>query len=295
MNAVYENGKILLSADASIFNLAQTLECGQCFRWECAEDGAWHGVSSGKALRVRQTEQQIIFEGTTEEEFQTFWSNYFDLNTDYERIHKKLCERNAALRLAAVSASGLRILRQEPWETLCSFILSQNNNIPRIKKIIETLCSCFGEKLPGGEYSFPSAEVIAELSEEDLSPIKCGFRSKYLLDAAKKIAEGKFDLHAIEMMPTEEARKMLTMLRGVGPKVAECVLLYGFHRLEAFPVDVWMTRAMTGLFPGESPDSFGEYAGIAQQYIYYYSRLHPELFSGDAPETSTSKEIGALS
>jgi len=294
MNYLYENGTIVLSADSSIFDLTQTLSCGQCFRWELS-DGVWRGIACGKALSIRQTENHILFENTSEEDFLSFWSDYFDLNTDYERIYRNLCERNATLRLAAASASGLRILRQEPWETLCSFILSQNNNIPRIKKIIETLCSCFGEKLPDGGYSFPSAEVIAELSEEDLSPIKCGFRSKYLLDAAQKIAEGKFDLKAIQDMPTDEARKMLTMLRGVGPKVAECVLLYGFHRLEAFPIDVWMARAMTGLFPGESPDSFGEYAGIAQQYIYYYSRLHPELFPGEGFDPSAIKDSMDLS
>ena len=290
MNYISEGGNIIVSIEPSLFDLTQTLSCGQCFRWT-RSNGAWKGIACGKELSVRQTETHLIFEGASEADFLSVWTNYFDLDTDYGRIHRKLCERNATLRLAAASASGLRILRQEPWETLCSFILSQNNNIPRIKKIIETLCTCFGERLPGGGFSFPSAEVISELNEEDLSPIKCGFRSKYLLDAARKIAEGKFDLDEIGSLPTDEARKMLMMLRGVGPKVAECVLLYGFHRLEAFPVDVWMARAMTGLFPGESPDSFGEYAGIAQQYIYYYSRLHPELFSGEGLD-SINKEDG---
>lgn len=171
-----------------------------------------------------------------------------------------------------------RVLRQDRWEALCSFIISQNNNIKRIRGIVETLCNTWGEPLPGRRSSFPGPEVLASLTEEDLQPLRSGFRAKYILDAARKTASGEVDLDHVASLPTEEAAAELCRIRGVGIKVAHCALLYGFHRIECLPVDVWMKRVMSTMYPQGLPEELLPYAGIAQQYLFHYSRSHPELF-----------------
>ena len=158
------------------------------------------------------------------------------------------------------------------------FIISQNNNIKRIKGIVERLCENFGEKLPEGEYTFPTAEKLSKLSVDDLAPIRAGFRNKYIIDSAQKVNSGEVNLNICYDLPYDEAQQELMKIKGVGTKVADCTLLFGFHRIEAFPLDVWMKRAMEKLFPTMSPKDFGEYAGIAQQYIFHYSRMNPEIF-----------------
>ena len=157
-------------------------------------------------------------------------------------------------------------------ELLCSFIISQNNNIPRIKGIIQRLCETLGEPSEEGLFHFPSPQRLAASSLEELAPLRAGFRAKYLLSAARLVTEGKVDLQAIPEMELEKARETLMLIHGVGPKVAECALLYGFHRLEAFPMDVWMKRVMAQWFPDKTPENFGPYAGIAQQYLFHYIR-----------------------
>ena len=176
------------------------------------------------------------------------------------------------LKDAAKNAPGIRILAQEPWEALCSFIISQNNNIPRIKGIISRLCETFGKK-SGESYTFPSAETLAVLEPDDLQNLRAGFRAGYIIDGARKVASGEIDLEALRNMPIETAREKLMTIRGVGPKVAECTLLYGLHRLEAFPIDTWIKKAMSTLYEGLKPEDFGEYAGIAQQYIFVQMRM----------------------
>lgn len=271
---VLENGiKVTGICD---FSLEDTCECGQCFRWNRQADGSYLGIAAGKGVRVLQEGDCLFFYGAMIDEFNSLWRHYFDLDSDYAAIRRELCE-DEVLRRAAQFAPGIRILRAEAWETLCSFIISQNNNIPRIKGIIERLCAAFGERLEGGGYGFPSAEKLACLKEEDLATLRCGFRDKYILDAARKVAGGELDLEALRYAPIEEARERLQCIKGVGPKVAECVLLYGLHRLEAFPVDVWMKRVMEVLFPQGLPEFAREYAGIAQQYLYHYVRSNPEV------------------
>ena len=175
-------------------------------------------------------------------------------------------------------APGIRILRQEPYEALCTFIISQNNNIKRIKGIVQRLCESYGEPLPNGQFAFPTALTMAQLSVDDLAPLRAGFRARYLCDAAKRVADGEVDLEYCRTAGYDDARAELMKITGVGVKVADCTLLFGLHRVEAFPIDVWMKRAMEKLFPDMTADDFGEYAGIAQQYIFHYSRMHPELF-----------------
>ena len=262
----------LLVTGLEPFTLAQTLDCGQCFRFSQA--GVWwHGVAGSHPVTLRQTSDGLLFQHTTPEEFESFWRIYFDLDRDYGAIRGKY--DNALLCECARFASGIRILKQDSFEALISFIISQNNNVPRIKGIIDRLCHAFGEPV-GGDYGFPLPETLAALSEEQLAPLRSGWRAGYILDAARRVSSGEVDLKAVSGMPLEEARKALQVIRGVGPKVAECVLLYGMGRLEAFPLDVWMKRAMKELFPDCTPQSFGIYAGIAQQYIFHYCRCHPE-------------------
>ncbi len=257
------------------FDLSQTLDCGQAFRWS-ESDGVWSGVAFGKLLKIKELEDKFSL-SCTKSDYDNIWHNYFDLSTDYDRIKSELFSFSPVLKQAADFAPGIRLLKQEPWEALCSFIISQNNNIKRIKGIIEKLCENFGEDC-GGYKSFPTAEKIATLSEDDLGVIKSGFRAKYILSAAEFVSSKKIDLNRLYTIPLEEARSELQKIKGVGPKVADCVLLYGFYRTECFPLDVWMKRAMAVLFPNNTPEDFGKNAGIAQQYIFHYSRMNPALF-----------------
>lgn len=274
---VVDENQIVLSEVAD-FDLAETFNCGQCFRWNPVGDDEFVGVAFDSVVNILKKKNKIVLTGNSiAKNFDTVWQNYFDLSTDYGKVKAELSGLDATLNLACKYAPGIRILRQDPWEALCSFIISQNNNIPRIKGIIERLCRCFGHEVAPGFFSFPKSTTLAELDKGDLSSIKCGFRDAYILDAAQKVASGEVDFTKIATMPIDSARKELMKIKGVGPKVAECALLYGFHRLEAFPVDVWMHRALSTFFPGKEIAYFGRYAGIAQQYIFHYSRLNPDL------------------
>ena len=204
------------------------------------------------------------------------------MGLDYVGIRLEFCRLDPLLEKAVAFAPDIRILNQEPWEAMCSFIISQCNNIGRIKGIISRLCTAYGEEAENGMHAFPLPEKLASLKDEDLLRLGCGFRAPYIIDAARRVSCGSVDFGVLKGMPLAEARKKLTCVRGVGPKVADCTLLYGMHRLEAFPMDVWMKRAMKTLFPGRTPEFFGRYAGIAQQYIYYYSRSNPQIFKEDA-------------
>lgn len=261
---------VILSV-GNCFDLKNTFECGQCFRWDEDPDGSYHGVVRGRELVISRRGENIVLHGCTEDEYKNLWEEYFDLNTVYDDIRSEIVELCPQLQCAVDSIDGIRILSQEPWEALCSFIISQNNNIPRIKGIVSRLCEGFGERC-GESFSFPGAEKIASLSVDDLAPLRSGFRAKYILDAARKVAEGSVDLEKMRTAPIEQCRSELMTIKGVGAKVAECTLLYGLHRLEAFPIDVWMKKALSGTFNGLSVEALGRYAGVAQQYIFHYTR-----------------------
>lgn len=252
-----------------------TLDCGQCFRWEKNGD-AWHGVIFGKSVTARQQGSNIHFDVVCEEgegvsEIEVMLDDYFDLTTDYPAIFNEFSELDV-LRKAIDFAPGIHILKQQPWEALCSFIISQNNNIPRIKGIISRLCESFGVRLPDGSYSFPEPGVLSNLTPDDLAPLRSGFRAKYIIDAAKRVACGEIVLDGLYSAPLEEAGKALQTILGVGPKVSDCTLLYGLHRLECFPLDVWMKRVVKELLPCGLPKHMLPYAGIAQQYLFHYMR-----------------------
>ena len=258
-------------------DLEQTLDCGQSFRWTKQDDGSFSGVAFGKYVNISLDGTDMIIKNADERD-RGLWRGYFDLDLDYGKIREGISAIHPVLTEAAKYAPGIRILRQEPYEALCTFIISQNNNIKRIKGIVGRLCESFGGEIEEGVYAFPNAEKLASLTPEDLAPLRAGFRNRYIIDSAKKVASGEVDLDLCRTAGYEAARAELMKITGVGVKVADCTLLFGMHRIEAFPIDVWMKRAMEKLFPGMTAADFGEYAGIAQQYIFHYSRMHPELF-----------------
>lgn len=274
---VRENDIILKGFDC--LNLKNTLLCGQAFRWKETDCNTFTGTVRGQTLCVIQKDNEIIFKNTSEETFNGLWVPYFDLERDYKAITDSFRE-DKYICSALDEFYGIRILHQEPWEALCSFIISQNNNIPRICGIIERLCESFGTPTQGGGYSFPDASAMSRLTENDLSVLRAGFRNKYLIDAAKKVAEGEISLEKIKLMPIEQARAELMKIKGVGPKVAECTLLYGFGRLEAFPVDVWVKRIMAEMYADGLPECTKNYEGIAQQYLFHWRRNSTE-FKGE--------------
>ncbi len=267
---VAKNGDLHISGVTHL-SLAETLDCGQAFRWKEKESGLWCGVAGNKYLELELKGDTLILYNTSLLDYKNFWENYFDLKTDYGEIISKI-SHNEILREAAKLGDGIRILRQNSWEALCSFIFSQNNNIERIKGIIERLCENFGENLGNGFYSFPTAEKLASLTIEDLEVLRSGFRAKYAIDAAKRVVSGEIDLNKISKMPIEEARNELVKIYGVGEKVADCTLLFGMYRIDAFPRDVWIKRAMEKLFPEGLPKETEGYEGIVQQYLFYYAR-----------------------
>ena len=269
---VTEIGRDTVISGEENFTLKDTLDCGQAFRWKADEKGVWSGIAGGRYLELYEGENgEIILKNTTISEYNSFWKAYFDMDRDYGKIISEI-SANEILKNAAAFGKGIRILKQEPFEAVASFIISQNNNIPRIKGIIERLCENFGEKTDRG-YLFPTAERLAGLSVEDLVPIRSGFRAKYIIDAAQKYARGEIDESVLLTGDIDSARAELEKIKGVGPKVADCALLFGYGRIEAFPRDVWIKRAIEVLFNGNLPPEADKYAGIVQQYIFNYARV----------------------
>ena len=271
---IYDRGNEVEVSGISDFNLSKTFECGQCFRWKKDEHGAFTGVANGRAVRVRQNGDKFIFTCSVED-FESLWRYYFDLDRDYTEVRRQLCI-DEFMEKATAYGAGIHILKQDKWEALCSFIISQNNNISRIKTIIEKFCSVYGELFTFCEnqhYTFPTAEKIASVDAKDLGSINCGYRAEYIIDAARMVACRKIDLDALASGTIDAARAALKKIHGVGDKVADCVMLFGLHKLDAFPVDVWMKRAVAKYYgPDFSPEIFRPYAGLAQQYIFHYIR-----------------------
>lgn len=261
-------------SDAEDFDPVKIFECGQCFRWNADSKGIYTGVFLGGAAKVWR-EGVSVFVKYSDNITCDVVENYFDLKRDYESIRISV-GIDDYIKRAAEYGKGIRILRQEPWEALCSFIISQCNNIPRIKKIIETMCRHFGEpfEFEGDTYySFPTAERISKLSPCELDPLKCGYRAQYIIDAACAVAAGRLDLDAISSLTYEEAVRLLKAQNGIGDKVANCVVLFGLNMLSAFPVDVWIKKVLSSQYEKDfSPEVFGDYAGVAQQYMFFYAR-----------------------
>ena len=232
-------------------------------------------VGERGAVRECNEDGSVFISGTLND-FETIWRRYFDLDRDYTEIRRRLCVDDF-MRQATAFGAGIRMLQQDRWEALCSFIISQCNNIPRIKKIVAGLCRLFGDEFEfegKTHYTFPSAGRLAPLSAVDLEPVRCGYRDEYIIGAARAVDSGSLDLDRLARLEPGEARAALKTLRGVGDKVADCTLLFGLNMLDAFPLDVWMKRAVAKHYgPEFDPVIFSPYAGIAQQYIFNYIRL----------------------
>ncbi len=258
------DGKDILLCQSD-FELDQTLDCGQAFRWEKIDENAYHGAFLNKQLTISCENGSDLFRlhDTTEQDFLKVWKDYFDLDTNYGEITLRLSE-DETLSKASAFAGGIRILKQDSWESLSSFIISQNNNIPRIKGIIGRLCEHYG--------GYPSTEDMKAETIESLAYLRSGFRAKYLVDAVSKVLSGEVDLDAVRSLPLDDARNALMTIKGVGPKVADCALLFGFYRLDAFPKDVWVKRVLARWYPDGLPECTKGIEGIAQQYLFHYIR-----------------------
>lgn len=273
------------------FNLVHIFECGQCFRWDKQQDDSYTGVIKDAVINVKEENGKIIFTGKSKKgNFENIIKEYFDLNIDYSEYKTKLSNVDEYLKESISFGEGIRILKQDLWECIISFIISANNNIPRIKKIIERLSLNYGEKIEfeGKEYyTFPTPESLSKASVEDLRALGLGFRDKRIYNTTKMILEKQVDLESIkELKSTNQMREELLKLDGVGPKVADCILLFSLKRIDVFPIDVWVRRVMNDLYIHNedeekvnkkelqklAEEKFLGLSGIAQQYLFYWKR-----------------------
>ena len=283
-NIYEQDGKVIVEG-LKHFEPKNIFECGQCFRWKLEEDDSYTIVAFGKVLNVAKQDEKILFSNTTIDDFKNIWHDYFDLDRDYGEIIETL-SHDETLKQATEFGSGIRILNQDEWEMLVSFITSANNRIPMIQKAIMLLSEHYGEFIEEYRgvkyYSFPKPESLNGLTVEDLSGCKTGFRAKYIISAAEIVANKEIDIYALKNISTEMARKELMRFSGVGPKVSDCIMLFSMGKQDAFPIDVWVKRVMEHFYLDEdtklkdiqtyADEKFGSLAGFAQQYLFYYAR-----------------------
>lgn len=278
-----ENNQLILS-DITDFNPTHTFMCGQCFRWVEESDKSYTGVAFSKVVNIKHDNDKVIIDNISIDEFEKCWKHYLDFDSDYEAI-KQAVNVDENVSKAIDFGWGIKILNQEIFECLISFIISTQNTIPRIQKIVNRLSEMYGKKLEYNNktyYAFPTLEELSDVTAEELSVLKAGYRAEYIVDAINKLKNREVDLDAVFNMPYMEAKNELMKIRGVGPKVADCVLLFSAGKKEAFPIDVWVKRTVQTLYLTENAtvkeiekfaaDHFGAYAGVAQQYLFYYSR-----------------------
>lgn len=284
-NIIEEKDRIIIK-NMFDFEPKHIFECGQCFRWNVEDDGSYTAVAYGKVVNVRKQDTDVVLSNTSMEDFKNIWYNYFDLGKDYGEIKREL-SKDPILKEAIKFGQGIRILNQEPFETTISFIISANNQIPRIKKAIELISEDMGGyagSWNGRDYhSFPEAYKLAELDEAYIrEKYRVGFRAERIRETSRIVHEKEIDLSCIYDLSRDDGKELLTTLPGVGPKVSDCILLFAFDKADAFPVDVWVKRVMEYFYLKEdtSPKQiglsgariFGKLAGYAQQYLFYYAR-----------------------
>ncbi|WP_315119402.1 DNA glycosylase [uncultured Clostridium sp.] len=266
------------------FELAHIFECGQCFRWNKTETGSYIGVAFGKVIEVEKKGNDVLIYNTNEEEFKDIWVGYFDLYRDYSEI-KTILKKDSLLEKSVIFGNGIRLLQQEPFEIIISFIISANNRIPMIKRAIDKISKKWGEAVEykgNTYYAFPTIDKLKDATEEELELCGTGFRAKYIADTVNKIYNKEFDIDCIKEKSDDDCHKALQNFMGIGPKVADCIMLFSMGKYSAFPVDVWVKRAMQHFYlaPDLSlkkirdfgRDKFGEVSGFAQQYLFYYAR-----------------------
>ena len=270
------------------FNLKYTLECGQCFRWRKIEENEYIGVIKDRVLKIKQIENKIYVRSNNMDNIEKIIKEYFDLNTDYEFIEKRISKIDENVNKAVKNTSGIRILNQDFFETLISYIISANNNIPRISRSVNLISEKYGKKIvfENEEYFlFPTAEELKQVTEDEFKKCGVGFRARYLKHAVEDVLNGKIDIKNIDNITTEALKKKLLTIMGVGPKVADCILLFSCKRSEVFPIDVWVERVMANLYFKEygramnkkeileyADKHFKKDAGIVQQHLFYNVR-----------------------
>ena len=273
------------------FELKDIFDCGQCFRWNEQEDGSYTGVFGDNVLNVSKIGNEVIFKGTCKENIKETVEKYFDLDRDYQKIKNQLMQIDENMKRSIEYGQGIRILNQDLWETIISFIISANNNIPRIKGIIERLSKKYGKEIEWKNtkyYTFPTAKDLENVTVQEYRELGLGFRDIRLYETTHMILDKKVDLEEMKNNPnTMEVREQLLSLSGVGPKVADCILLFSdLKRFEVFPIDVWVRRVMNDLYIHNEDEAkvnkkqiekiaqekFGDLAGLAQQYLFYWRR-----------------------
>lgn len=286
---LYENDRIILK-DVKNFNIKQILECGQCFRWEKVNDNNYIGVAFGKVIEVLQEGNNVTIYNSNKNDFENIWFNYFDLDRDYDKIKEGLAN-DEILTKSVEYGYGIRLLNQDPFELLISFIISARNSIPSIMKTIKKISEKWGEAIQyKGKtyYTFPTPEQLKDATLDEIKDTGASFRSKYILDTIARVNEASengnkdYDLEYIKTLPADECHKALQNFMGVGAKVADCIMLFSMSKYSAFPVDVWVKRAMMHFYGAEdgslnkirifARNKFGELSGFAQQYLFYYAR-----------------------
>ncbi|MCL2853542.1 MAG: hypothetical protein FWE20_11045 [Defluviitaleaceae bacterium] len=283
MNYYEQDGRVILT-DFDDFDIEQTLESGQCFRFKRLGEASYSVVAYGKVLYIEQSGGATYFWPCGLDEFERVWRGYFDLDRDYAAVKAALSANDPIMAEAVKFAPGIRLMNQDVWECLISFIISANNRIPMIMQVVRNISHKFGDEI-GDERSFPTRTQLAAATLEDMTACRAGFRAKYILDAVRKVHGGQIDLDGFAALPTAEVKQALMSINGVGAKVADCVLLLSCRRREIFPIDVWIRRVVQELyFEGrEIPlaklqdfarEQWGENAGFANQYLFHYARLN---------------------
>jgi N-glycosylase/DNA lyase len=282
MKVNYRKNRVEVEGISDDFEPEHIFECGQCFRWNKELDGSYTGVAKNKILNIEKKGEKIFFNNTSKKDFLEIWVDYFDLNRDYSIIKNHI--RDEKLDDIIEFGKGIRILDQDEWETLVSFIISANNRILMIKRVIENLSQKYGDYIgtyKGNKYySFPTSEKLNLTTENEIRMMKTGFRAKYIKDAAEIVSNDKDWLYSLKGLNYDTALEEIKKIKGVGDKVGNCILLFSMNKYEAFPVDIWMKRIMGEIYgiKGKPEDIrkksekiYGKYSGFAQQYLFYYA------------------------
>lgn len=281
LDIIEDNNKIIIE-NLEDFDPKHIFECGQAFRWKREDDGSYTTIAYKKVINVKKEDNKVIFSNTNRQDFLEIWYDYFDLARDYGNIKESL-SIDPILNEATEYGHGIRILNQEPFETIISFIISANNQIPRIKRSIELISQYYGDHIEGDYYAFPRPDQLSKVDMEELKSIsRVGFRTERIINTAKIIDNGEINLDSIFQVDRNTGKEVLMTLPGVGPKVSDCILLFAFAKDDAFPVDVWVKRVMEHFYlkkdtnikyiGEEGARLFGKLAGFAQQYLFYYAR-----------------------
>ena len=281
--------KIILNNITS-FELKDVFDCGQCFRWEEQNDGSYTGVIKQGVLNVSKVGQNVCIKGMLNAPINEVVNYYFDLDYDYNKVKNDLSQIDANMKQAVEFGSGIRIICQDLWEMLISYIISANNNIPRIKKIINAISKKYGTRVEWNNqeyYLFPTVEQLAKATQQDFRDLGAGFRDKYIFKTTQMVKNKEIDLDELtKINDSSKVREILEKCQGVGDKVADCIMLFGMHRFDVFPIDVWVRRVMNDLYIHQADEKavskvflqkyanqkFGDISGLAQQYLFYWRR-----------------------